>query len=584
MTVRFLGWILVGLVVYRVGAWVLAGAGHAFGAVGGVLVDVGMDVVVFAAWTAAVVAALTLFGALVRGIAELRDRRSRKRWATRQTRPVAVSPCPAPEEVAPAPASTPAPPYGDPGAEPADDLPVLGRPAYLHEVSELLDDLAARRPDGDDEPVFESGLMELPDEAPGFGESDRDAPPVIEWSPRAWRYDGFGHDGSGEDGVGLGAPIAHRASPPLNTVSEDSPIFDWLSGPVVVPERSSLDGGSVPTSPALLVLACRGVQIGDDNAQFNTYTYELQDPTVDFAEVLRRPAVSDALTRLIMDPENTDLRAQAIKALCAGEWRFVKRELLDLGPTGRESPTVDVARELDAVPGFITVHGCQGVQLGNRSRQRNDFVYVCRRATVDTFSLLESHPEVANCLIDAVVSRSRNEWKEAGRTLNTALRAALNSPNSLDAIPDRSFTVRSRSAGVVRDRDGVSIGERCSTVDVKAVVVGHSRRDRLTKSVLSGSERLRDRATAWIRRGSEPPAPPAPPSAPSPSRPPSPTTPFSPSAYEPPPASPPRVPRSVTSTRDGDGHWPLPPLPSPNRRPEPPSGPESPSSGRGLSI
>jgi hypothetical protein len=56
--VRLLGWILVGLAVIRVGAWVLAGAGHVSEVMAGVLADALMDVAVFVAWTVAALVAL----------------------------------------------------------------------------------------------------------------------------------------------------------------------------------------------------------------------------------------------------------------------------------------------------------------------------------------------------------------------------------------------------------------------------------------------------------------------------------------------------------------------------------------------
>ncbi|SEE35927.1 hypothetical protein SAMN05428938_7989 [Streptomyces sp. KS_5] len=339
-----------------------------------------------------------------------------------------------------------------------------------------------------------------------------------------------------------------------------------------------------PAVPALLVLACRGVQIGDDNEQFNTYTYTLQDPTVDFAEVLGRPAVRNALSRLIMDPENDELRTKAAEALCAGKWTFMKEELLDLGPLGRRSPHSDDTLGLKAMQGFITVRNCQGVQTGNRCYQRNDFIYVCSRATVNISSLLKSHSEVTSSLIDAVTMPSQKGWKEPGEKLNAAVHAALNSPESLDAIPDQSISVSPRSAAVLRDHDGVSIGDRCHAADFKAVLVKPGKPHNLPRCVIKEARRLMDHMAAQLRREAsartEPPSPPSAPSAPS--KPSGPSRPSAPSVYESLPIARHKRRRSVMSAHDLDGLLPSPQ--SPRRRLEPPSGPESPSSGRGIGL
>ncbi|MFG2961119.1 RIP homotypic interaction motif-containing protein [Streptomyces sp. NPDC048291] len=570
---RLLGWILVGLVVIRVGAWVLAGAGHVSAVAAGVLADAVMDAVVFAAWTVAALAGLWLLAALAHGAAELHDRRNLKRRAARPVRPVAASPRPAPEEAAPATSPMPAAgdPVVDPLTEPVLEQPVLGPVEHLTKIGELL---------GNRDP----------------GGSGRDAGPVIGAVPPTLPYDEFGPGRSGDEDHWLPVTKVRSATPP-SPVSEDAPIINRRHVPMAVsaPQNPPTPPPSIPRTPqvlpappappvpALLVLACRGVQIGDENQQFNTYTYKLHEPTVDFAKVLGRPAVRDALSRLIMDPENDELRAKAAEALCAGKWTLKEKELLDLGPLGRRSPHSDVTRDLKAMQGFITVRNCQGVQAGNRCYQRNDFVYVCPRATVNASSLLKAHPEVASSLIDAVVTPSQKEWKEPGEKLNAAVRAALNSPESLDAIPDRSINVSPRSSGVLRDHDGVSIGNRCRTAAFKAVMVELRKPSNLPECVVKESRRL---WAAQLRRQvsprREPPSSPSVP--PAPSEPSGPSRPSEPSAN----ASRPSVPNeprpSATSAPDPD-RLPPPHRPrSPNRGPEPPSGPESPSSGRGFGL
>ncbi|MGW7081723.1 RIP homotypic interaction motif-containing protein [Streptomyces sp. NPDC054866] len=562
---RLLGWILVGLVVIRVGAWVLAGAGHVSQVAVAALADALMDVVVFVAWAVAALAALGLFVALVHGADELHDRRSRKQRAARHVGPVAASPCSVPEEAAPA--ASPMPATSDTAARPVIEEPVLGWLEYLAETGELLDDRdpgGSDRDDGCDAgPVIETAPVALSYDELELSGPDHDDGPAIETAPVALSYDEL--ELSGPD---------HDDGPAIETAPLASPDDELeLSGPSEDPAAPD---------PALLILACRGVQIGDENEQFNTYTYELQNPTVDFAEVLGRPAVREALSRLITDPENGELRTKAEEALCAGEWTLRNDEgLLDLGPVGRQSPHSDVTRDLKAMQGFITVRNCQGVQTGSSCYQRNDFIYVCRRATVNTSSLLKAHPEVASSLVEAMVMPSQKGWKEPGEKLNAAVRAALNSPESLEAIPDRSINVSPRSAGVVRDRDGVSIGDRCHTADFKAVMVELRKPRNLPKCVVEESRSLLRRQASGRR---EPPSPPsAPPAPPGPTRPTRPTRPFGPSAYAPRPIAPDEPRRRFTSAPDLDRLLP-PPARSPNRRPEPPSGPKSPSSGRGFGL
>ncbi|WP_406486068.1 RIP homotypic interaction motif-containing protein [Streptomyces phaeochromogenes] len=424
------------------------------------------------------------------------------------------------------------------------------------ELAACLEDLKARRGATGTRDQLAQSSPTLPYDDRDPGGSDRDAGPVIETVLPTLPYDDRDPGGSDRD-----------AGPVIETVLPTS----IPQAPQVLP---------APPVPALLVLACRGVQIGDDNEQFNTYTYALQDPTVDFAKVLSRPAVRDALNRLIMDPKNDELRTKAAEALCAGKWTLREEELLDLGPLGRRSPHSDVTRGLKAMQGYITVRNCQGVQTGDSCHQRNDFIYACRRATVSASSLLKSHPEVTSSLIDAVVMPSQKEWKEPGEKLNAAVRAAL---NSLDAIPDRSINVSPRSAGVLRDRDGVSIGYRCHAADFKAVMVELKDPRNLPKCVVKESGRLMDHMAAQLRRQAsarrESPSAPSAPSTPS-----GPSGPSVPSANAPLPIARDKRRRSVTSASDLDRLLP-PPFPqSPNRGPEPPSGPESPSSGRGFGL
>ncbi|WP_345054587.1 RIP homotypic interaction motif-containing protein [Streptomyces rameus] len=278
--------------------------------------------------------------------------------------------------------------------------------------------------------------------------------------------------------------------------------FTFTSSAAYVPNGEDVHGVAGWTQPEhaevltpapqrrLLVLGCRGVQVGDGNTQFNTYTYQMQDPPVDFAVVLRLPAVRAALRRLILDPDNDVLRQEAEDALRAGPWYLLKKDTLDLGPLERNALSGAAAAELPEAEGFITVRNCQGVQLGDGCVQQNDFTYVCRRPTVNVHALLKEPSKVASSLVDAVINPPAPERAES---LNFAVKSALLSRDTVAAIPDRSLRLPA-GTNFVRDRDGVSIGNRCETHEFKALMVDLRKPEILDDSVANEFRYLNDLA------------------------------------------------------------------------------------------
>ncbi|MFF3446319.1 RIP homotypic interaction motif-containing protein [Streptomyces sp. NPDC002667] len=331
--------------------------------------------------------------------------------------------------------------------------------------------------DSDDEPVLGVNMVPSVDERPSTSE-----PEIV----------------TAASNFSLPAPGRYRAPRPLEPSAEWTradppqkhnkwtPLDGGDRGGLTVPEGHAAPSPPV-AGPSLLILGCRGVQVGDDNQQFNSYTYRVMEPSVDFSDVLRRPPVRDALRRLISDPENEELQANAEKALCAGSWKRVSEpEILKLGPLGRASLDSGVGRDIRAMQGFVMLRRCEGVQVGNDCTQLNDFTYVCRRSTVSAHSLLKAFPKVASSLVEALVNPSETVSAES---LNTSVKAALASRDVLTAIPDRSTKVGPRT-NVVRDCDGVSIGNRSLTDEFKSISVELGKSANLPSSVLNESERL----------------------------------------------------------------------------------------------
>ncbi|MEB8342598.1 RIP homotypic interaction motif-containing protein [Streptomyces endophyticus] len=462
---RLLGWLLVVFLAIRVGLWALSAVGDWSVALAGSLASFSLgvlaDVAVFGAYTLGTVVALGLGLTLVHGVIAFRDRRGRKGQAVRQARPEADIPPHTPaRRAAPAPANTaptPSPPAesGNPHTPARRATPASANTAAAPADAGNAPDLSLR--------PYRRRRTSPPPRAVGLGRSD-DHP-----QPRPWS--------AGTSAARLRPnPQAPAPSAPRSSTA--------VPGPPGRPATPATDTAET-AARTLLILGCRGVQAGNDNTQFNSYTYELQEPSIDFSAVLRKPEVREAFERLIMDPENEELRAAAEQALRAGRWG--RPEVLDLGPLDRASLASGTDRDLKTMQGFITIRNCQGVQLGDECFQFNDFLYVCRRSTVDTHALLKGSSKVAKSLTEAVVPNPQS-WGTA-ESLNATVKAALLSHEAVAAIPDRSVRV-SRATNTVRDRDGVSIGSRCRTTEFKSLTVEVRKPSRMPDGVLSASKRL----------------------------------------------------------------------------------------------
>lgn len=222
------------------------------------------------------------------------------------------------------------------------------------------------------------------------------------------------------------------------------------------PARRDLNEAASPQPSALFVLGCRAVQLGDQNWQFLRYRWDL-NLRVDFAPILAKPAVKSALAQLALEPDNEQLRAFLTKQMCIKRWEFLGRTTLDLGSVSRprdarsaqihsfgsvQSPTATMA----------VIQDCQGVQIGDYSRQSAEFVYRCA-SRVNEFRLLREHPAVATALVDTVIGLA-----DPGPTgpLHTELVHALKA-QPVD-LPSYGEVISTPSRTTVRDVDGLSFG------------------------------------------------------------------------------------------------------------------------------
>jgi hypothetical protein len=139
----------------------------------------------------------------------------------------------------------------------------------------------------------------------------------------------------------------------------------------------------------------RGLQIGERNLQINTYEYEVERPNIDFAAVLGRAGVREALKALSADPDNTELQCTADRALAGGPLFRREPELrVEQGP-------ITIERQSTFFETFIFVQKCEGVQIGNDATQKNRFAYLVA-PTWDARQLLADDANVRAALISCL--------------------------------------------------------------------------------------------------------------------------------------------------------------------------------------
>ncbi|MGW5662071.1 RIP homotypic interaction motif-containing protein [Streptomyces sp. NPDC003758] len=248
----------------------------------------------------------------------------------------------------------------------------------------------------------------------------------------------------------VGGPPAPRTDLPRRSparAADTTPAAGAVDG-----ARAASTRETSPTSPKVMVIGCRAVQVGSHNWQFLHFRCDLR-AQVDFGSVLRRLDVQEDLAELALDPENGKLRDRVMRHLCH-RWQFLGSKALELRRVERlngsgYAQVTPGERVLDRLcepdtGSMVVVRDCDGVQIGDHCRQTAEFAYVCKRPRIDEVTLLEENPAVAGALVDMMIGGA-----EPGPT--DALHAELDS-----AL--RSYEVRFWEPGTVsRGRDGLCV-------------------------------------------------------------------------------------------------------------------------------
>ncbi|MFE3031009.1 RIP homotypic interaction motif-containing protein [Streptomyces canus] len=244
------------------------------------------------------------------------------------------------------------------------------------------------------------------------------------------------------------APTSVPAAPPHGPPEvEPLPLF-----PATIPSADSQpqehERGQV-SEPWLVLVDCQGAQVGEHNRQINVYTYRLEEPEVDFTEILEQADVQEALLKVLENPHDVLLRRRAVNLLCGGRWRWHRQDVIDLGPREPDEFAGKAVTDLYSMAGAgaVIVSNCRDVQIGNHNVQRNKHLLVYRRSSVNTFELLDRVPRIAVSLVDVVTSAQPEKGMEK---LRRELTSALNSqPCEPKSVAER----------VQRDESQIIVGE-----------------------------------------------------------------------------------------------------------------------------
>ncbi|MFF3883534.1 RIP homotypic interaction motif-containing protein [Streptomyces sp. NPDC001914] len=194
--------------------------------------------------------------------------------------------------------------------------------------------------------------------------------------------------------------------------------------------------------------------MGKHNRQINVYTYRLEEPEVDFTELLEQEDVREALLKVIENPDDALLRRRAVNLLSGGRWRWHRQDVIELGSREPDEFTGEPVTDLYSIAGAgaVIISNCQDVQIGDHNVQRNKHLLVYRRSSVDTLELLRKTPKVAASLVDAVTSA---QPEQAMEKLRRELTAALDSqPCEPEFVAERIQPDEPRS---FVDEHGVSL-------------------------------------------------------------------------------------------------------------------------------
>jgi hypothetical protein len=217
----------------------------------------------------------------------------------------------------------------------------------------------------------------------------------------------------------------------------------------------------------------RGAQVGDHTVQVNRFIARAARTEVDFDSVLRRDSVVCAAQRLQQNPADPALRASLVSAIADRDWLCWARPVRIDVRAPQRSGFMQLLRGL-------LVLDVRGLQVGDHTRQVNEFVYV--PSLPAGCDLLREHPQLARALADQICPRSpavRDAAQLQGQLRETlaALPVAWRDGriHNLHAYPPGEF-----EALQIRRADGVAIGhhirqETSTTIELDAVTTAEHR-------------------------------------------------------------------------------------------------------------
>jgi hypothetical protein len=265
-------------------------------------------------------------------------------------------------------------------------------------------------------------------------------------------------------------PVALGIAPFLRRTLDDLALARSTGTPAPAAEAPSPgDELRAGLASAIRLHDTRGVQIGDHNVQVNRFVVRGPHLTLDFDDVLRNTTVQTAMSALLANPGNSDLRRGLVGALHNVDQRWsVTAQPLTLSAQSRP-------------PGLLTrllsfdVQGRQdvrGVQVGNDNTQHNTFHYTVSDSP-KVSALLRQDLDLAQQLADYLCPATGGVG-----ALTTLRRQVDQSVQGLGITFDRdvnqqlTFPEPGNTLHIVR-ADGVTVGDHNvikSTHDVDLVV------------------------------------------------------------------------------------------------------------------
>lgn len=168
-----------------------------------------------------------------------------------------------------------------------------------------------------------------------------------------------------------------------------------------VPEIAELEIEGERDALSVVIVRCRGVQVGEGTRQVNVFEYRVEAPEVDFSALMKRPSMARALRHLAANPEDPDAVRDAERALGTGPLLFGRssQQAVDQSLKSLDNPKKQ--QFWDFADGTIIVRRSQNVQIGSGGRQNNSFVYTIS-PHLDALALLAEEPRIVAAFVDVV--------------------------------------------------------------------------------------------------------------------------------------------------------------------------------------